>query len=306
MVRCFAALVAFSACNQIFDLEAPEEIEMVEDADGDGIVDSRDNCPQLANPDQVDNDRDRRGDACDDCPTSPPTRDRDADGIDDACDPCVLGPNVDDDGDGVMDSCDLCPVTFGVEQLDADGDIVGNACDEGLFQSLDNERVLFDPLTEIGSHWQGGADWELGPDGSSVLPRTTRPASLTWMDPDVFPAAVSVAFTLVASVDTIVTVDISSTLETRCEIRCTQGQCMLFTTSEIGPTTPGRAIPAHGTLQVLMRQAGMMKFGFIECLFYSDGLDPTVDSNMTNLIRGSQTRITATPGAQVHGVDVIR
>jgi hypothetical protein len=34
------------------------------DADGDGVLDWRDNCPRHANPDQLDTDRDREGDAC--------------------------------------------------------------------------------------------------------------------------------------------------------------------------------------------------------------------------------------------------
>jgi hypothetical protein len=37
------------------------------DADNDGIVDKRDNCPSIANRDQKDGDNDGKGDACDDC-----------------------------------------------------------------------------------------------------------------------------------------------------------------------------------------------------------------------------------------------
>lgn len=42
------------------------------DGDGDGVPDSRDNCPEVANPDQQDIDRDGIGTACDDPETPPP------------------------------------------------------------------------------------------------------------------------------------------------------------------------------------------------------------------------------------------
>jgi hypothetical protein len=38
------------------------------DSDGDGVPDSVDNCPEVANPDQADTDADGYGDACDPCP----------------------------------------------------------------------------------------------------------------------------------------------------------------------------------------------------------------------------------------------
>tara|TARA_Y100001970_G_C14240339_1_gene864530 strand:- start:480 stop:1181 length:702 start_codon:yes stop_codon:yes gene_type:complete len=37
------------------------------DIDGDGIVSSEDNCPNISNPDQLDSDGDGLGDLCDDC-----------------------------------------------------------------------------------------------------------------------------------------------------------------------------------------------------------------------------------------------
>ena len=49
------------------------------DSDGDGIVDSIDNCPARANPDQADVDADGRGDLCDACPHDP-GNDADGDG----------------------------------------------------------------------------------------------------------------------------------------------------------------------------------------------------------------------------------
>jgi polyhydroxybutyrate depolymerase len=41
------------------------------DQDGDGIADVDDNCPALANPDQLDSDADCEGDACEPCPAVP-------------------------------------------------------------------------------------------------------------------------------------------------------------------------------------------------------------------------------------------
>jgi YVTN family beta-propeller protein len=43
-------------------------IDDAADADGDGIWDYADNCPQVGNPDQLDTDGDSLGDACDPCP----------------------------------------------------------------------------------------------------------------------------------------------------------------------------------------------------------------------------------------------
>jgi hypothetical protein len=58
------------------------------DVDGDGVVESIDNCPGAPNPDQEDDDRDERGDVCDNCPTvlNPGQADADGDDLGDACD----------------------------------------------------------------------------------------------------------------------------------------------------------------------------------------------------------------------------
>lgn len=70
------------------------------DFDEDGIVDRLDNCVRVANGDQVDIDRNGRGDACDDF---------DRDGRLNNVDNCINQPNraqQDEDGDGIGDACD--------------------------------------------------------------------------------------------------------------------------------------------------------------------------------------------------------
>jgi len=57
------------------------------DTDGDGVLDSADNCPLIGNADQADTDDDGAGDACDNCPLAynPYQDDSDGNGIGDAC-----------------------------------------------------------------------------------------------------------------------------------------------------------------------------------------------------------------------------
>lgn len=81
------------------------------DKDRDGITDSDDNCPELANADQANNDRDAGGDACD--------PDDDNDGLADI-DEAPRGANPkspDTDGDGIGDAKDPRPLTPDVSPL---------------------------------------------------------------------------------------------------------------------------------------------------------------------------------------------
>jgi hypothetical protein len=63
------------------------------DPDGDGVLGTADNCPALANADQLNEDGDARGDACDPCPgIGDGDGDSDRDGVGDACDPYPSTP----------------------------------------------------------------------------------------------------------------------------------------------------------------------------------------------------------------------
>jgi len=112
----------------------PTPVPSEGDADGDGVPNTCDNCPVLANTDQADADHDGAGDACDPC------LDRDGDGFGEpdapgnSChaDNCPQEANpsqTDSDGDGVGDACDGCPQASDPSQADADHDGIGDACD---------------------------------------------------------------------------------------------------------------------------------------------------------------------------------
>ncbi len=87
-----------------------------DDADGDGVADGDDLCPDTWDPKQLDWDDDGVGDACDPCPLAPEVQSCDHD-------------PADMDGDGYANDVDDCPWNHDPEQADGDGDGHGDACD---------------------------------------------------------------------------------------------------------------------------------------------------------------------------------
>jgi Thrombospondin type 3 repeat len=82
------------------------------DTDGDGVPDAQDNCPKVANPDQLDSDKDGVGDACDNCPFTynPDQKDSNGNGIGDACEAPPPPKMCDVDKDGDVDLKDLAGI----------------------------------------------------------------------------------------------------------------------------------------------------------------------------------------------------
>jgi hypothetical protein len=84
------------------------------DADGDGVADMFDNCPDLPNPDQVDSDGDGLADACDPFPLDPVNELA-------QCRIDLALTVADEDGDGRRDVDDRCAGTAAGEPIDETG-----------------------------------------------------------------------------------------------------------------------------------------------------------------------------------------
>lgn len=130
----------------------------VDDADGDHVWDSEDNCPQVANAGQADADGDGVGDACDNAPRNfnPHQEDTDKDGVGDVLDNCRLVENPgqeDYDRDAVGDACDDAKHNYDPGQQDSDRDGRPDVLDpdddnDGVLDNADNCPYVANPGQE--------------------------------------------------------------------------------------------------------------------------------------------------------------
>lgn len=165
--------------NGIWDVCDKQKTYLVRnDNDNDKIINYQDNCPSLANPDQLDSDNDGIGDACDNCINIQNRtqldlnknsiwdmcEDTDEDGIDGYKDNCPSIENKnqqDSDNDWVGDVCedkdgdkvfhinDNCPYKYNPKQEDIDKDWIWNACDEKDNRFIEANKIFFIALILI-------------------------------------------------------------------------------------------------------------------------------------------------------------
>lgn len=97
-------------------------LQAEEDTDGDGVGDTIDNCPIIANADQIDSDGDNIGDVCDNCYLA-------------------NADQIDSDDDSIGNVCDNCPLLANPDQTDTDNDGVGDVCDVSSDIELEQLRA---------------------------------------------------------------------------------------------------------------------------------------------------------------------
>ena len=149
------------------------------DQDNDGISDANDNCPSIANTDQLDTDNDGDGDACD--------TDDDNDGTPDTEDAFPLDPNedtdtdgdgtgdnadTDDDNDGQSDAASMATDTDGdatPDCMDTDDDNDGTPDSEDAFPLDENEDTDTDG-DGIGNNADDDDDNDGTPDSEDAFP----------------------------------------------------------------------------------------------------------------------------------------
>ncbi len=152
---------AIQSPSDEYDIDNDNIADIFEDEDGDGIIDKNDNCPYVANEDQLDEETtcggvmgtqpDGVGSACDNCPLhcNQDQANNDGDSMGDKCDP-------DDDNDGILDVNDNCKLVANPDQADGDLDGIGNACDKYTQYKMDK--------TPPSPEMEGGLKMEEKPD----------------------------------------------------------------------------------------------------------------------------------------------
>ena len=146
------------------------------DTDGDGIPNECDtSCQASGMTADTDDDADGVADDSDAFPLDPAeTEDSDGDGVGDNADALPNDPSetTDQDGDGVGDNSDNCASISNVDQMDTDGDGLGNICDadddsDGVSdeEELANGTDPLDPLDPL-SCGSGCFTFDLDGDGS--------------------------------------------------------------------------------------------------------------------------------------------
>ena len=143
--------------NSGFDYEDISNADLTigqPDTDGDGLIDTEDNCPAVFNPAQEELDGDGIGDSCDNCPSvfNPSQADTDSDGVGDAC--CCVDNRGDLNGDG--DDANILDLTFIIDFIFRGSDNPGGCPDESDVNGDSNSADILDLTFLVDRIFRGG------------------------------------------------------------------------------------------------------------------------------------------------------